>query len=474
MRKILMRSNMPFGGVNNVSKIVIDDLVGDNVGNLLFYNSVSRTLMTEETEITTIRTSKSYTDEEMEVFNSEYEAFIIPLANAFRNDFKTEFVNMTRFIKKLRIPCIVIGIGLQRSLNQKNWDYDIEDVAREFLKEVLKKSAVIGLRGEHTADYMKHIGFTPEKDFTVIGCPSMYILGDRLPEIRKKNITTDSKVAVNYTMTMFPEVYRQSLQFNDCTYVTQVIKEIANLYVGAPHPQRRNNNPFIKDHYPMTLDHPKMVNKKLVGFVDELSWIKFSESMDFVFGSRIHGNIVNCLAGTPCYILVQDERVKELVEYHNIPHILMNDIKDTTNILDLYNSADYSLLLNGHKERVSRYLDFFDKNQIKRIDRETLNSQDAPFDRFLRAQPVPGPVYAFSVQDQEEMIRRTVEYTSALHDRNDILKTRFMKLLDAKADSKKKLDEKNALIKRQKKELENIKCRKSYKLQVKLDSIFKK
>lgn len=39
--------------------------------------------------------------------------FIIPLANAFREDFVEELRNLTKLIRKLKIPCVVIGVGVQ-------------------------------------------------------------------------------------------------------------------------------------------------------------------------------------------------------------------------------------------------------------------------------------------------------------------------------------------------------------------------
>ena len=151
MRKILMRSAMPVGEDKSISEILIHNLVGDNSGNLLFQNSVARIVMTEDTEITTIKVGRKFSEEEIERFNSEYEMFLIPLANALRNTFVDQFRYLTDLVERLTIPCVVIGIGIQRNLDSNIWDYLYDDAAADFLRAVLKKSSIIGIRGEITA-----------------------------------------------------------------------------------------------------------------------------------------------------------------------------------------------------------------------------------------------------------------------------------------------------------------------------------
>ena len=56
VKKILMRSAMPFGEERTISEILIENLIGNNTGNLIFQSSLARAVMTGDTEITTIRT----------------------------------------------------------------------------------------------------------------------------------------------------------------------------------------------------------------------------------------------------------------------------------------------------------------------------------------------------------------------------------------------------------------------------------
>ena len=469
LRKILMRSAMPLGEDKNISEVLIHNLVGDNTGNLLFQNSVARVIMTEDTEITTINVKRKFSQEEIERFNSEYEMFLIPLANAFRISFIDQFRYLTDLVERLTIPCVVIGIGIQRNLDATAWNYPYDEAATEFVKAVLNKSEIIGIRGELTAEYLKRHGFVPEKDFTVIGCPSLYTYGDMLPELNLPELTPKSKVSVNFKTMLRPELYsfirKEIDKFEDCTFVTQVIKEIKAMYVGYPHPEMENGREVPKD-YPIHFSNEMMTSNHMVGFLDQTSWLNYLATRDFNFGSRIHGDISSLLAGTPCYIFASDGRVKELAEYHNIPHMSLFDIKDDTDIFDLYEKADYSLLQKGHKQRVSHYLDFLDKNGVKRIDRDVLNSKDAPFDRMH--QSVYGEIRPFPTVSLDEQERRIHEFIGVMEAKEKNLKNRYA---EYRKDTTAKLKENKAQQKKLEKELALIKSSKFYKMKVKYDAI---
>lgn len=469
MRKILMRSAMPFGENKNISEVLIHNLVGDNTGNLLFQNSVARVVMTEDTEITTINVGRKFSQEEIERFNSEYDMFLIPLANALRVSFIKSFEYLTDLVERLTIPCVVIGIGVQRNLDADTWDYKYDEAAAKFLRAVLDKSDIIGVRGEITAEYLKHHGFVPEKDFTVIGCPSLYTYGDMLPELQLPDLTPQSKVSVNFKTLLRPELYsflrKEQAKFEDCTFITQVIKEIKSLYVGYPHPVIEMGREIPSD-YPIHFNHEMMTSNHMVGFLDQTSWIEYLSTRDFNFGSRIHGDICSLLAGTPCYILASDGRVKELAEYHNIPHMSLFDIKDDTNIFDLYEKADYTLLKKGHKDRVSHYLDFLDRNGVKRVSRDVLNSKDAPFDRMPHM--VYGEIRPFPTVSLEEQERRIQEFIGVLEERETGVKERFKEYRKTTAAQLKEEKQKE---KKLEKELAEIKSSKFYKMKVKYDAI---
>lgn len=462
MAKILVRSHIRFGEDHTPSEVLIRNLIGNNTGNYIFLRSVIRTLMvSDDTEIETIRFNRNQVPKnEVEYYNRECSAFIIPLANAFRVSFMKELNRITDLVEQLDIPCVVVGVGLQAPIDQDNESFPFDEDVKRFMNAVLEKSSMVGIRGEATGHYLKKLGYTEEKDFTVIGCPSMYTYGDSLPQIRLPELTPASKVSYN----MKPElpyaaykfIRRESARFNNTVFISQVLWEIHNFFIG--YPNSKAEDPLFPSDYPIHFDDCLMKGSKMVGFLEQPSWVEFLSGMDFNFGSRIHGNIISLLAGTPCYIIASDARVEELASYHNIPHVSYLDLKDDTSIFDLYEKADYTKFYQGHRERVDHYLDLYDKNHISHISRDMLNGKDTPFDRFVQSEKTFGVIRPFPELSLEEQELRMAEYAGAHFTRFDNYRDQKNAELTKLRESKNQIiSEKNALIRDQKSEIRDLK-----------------
>lgn len=469
MKKILMRSAMPFGEKKSFSDILTENLIGNNTGNLIFQSALARAVMTEDTEITTIRTDQLYADEQVERWNSAYDMFLIPLANAFRTTFRTELRMLTNLVKRLTIPCVVVGVGLARSLHSDRWSFLHDEESVEFVRAILDKSAMIGVRGEITAEYLKQKGFVPEKDFTVIGCPSLYMFGDALPAPKQTMLTPQSKVTMNFKAGLPETLYRflreQGDRFAHSVFITQVIDEIRMLYVGEPYFTEENQEKVPAD-YPMHFAHPMMQQDRIVGVLDVDAWLSFLREQDFNFGSRIHGNIAAVLAGVPCYIFAGDCRVKELADYHHIPCMTADDITEDMDVITQYEKADYRYLLEGHKERVTHYLDFLDANGVNHNSRETLNGKDTLFDREVSRKDRT-VIHPFPVADIAEKERRLAEYFKSRNQKS----MELCRMVDNQNRQLAALKKEKAALK---KELAEIKGSRFYKMKTKYDSFMKR
>ena len=195
MKKYYMRAaKSPFDNFN-AWQTLMKDPIGGNSGNMLFVHSMFRTLMLDDN--TTIDVNYNQWDlKECEKINETYDAFVIPLANAFRSDF-LGWDKMIPFIEKLKIPCIVTGVGVQMDYEPDfNRSYSFDEDAKLFCKKVLEKSASIGVRGEITAKYLENLGF--KNHIRIIGCPSMYMNGNNY-KITKfvDTLTYESKISFN-------------------------------------------------------------------------------------------------------------------------------------------------------------------------------------------------------------------------------------------------------------------------------------
>lgn len=149
-KRFLMRGGM--SPLDNMSPetVIKNNSIGGNSGNLLYAYGVYRTLLTEDTVIDMdyYSVERGYTDAEIAEINEKYDAYICPLADAFRDKFREKLLKYAEFFNKLTIPCYVIGVGLRAPYEPKIGSPRIFDAeVRQFVKAVLEKSSVIGVRG---------------------------------------------------------------------------------------------------------------------------------------------------------------------------------------------------------------------------------------------------------------------------------------------------------------------------------------
>lgn len=141
MTHILMR-----GVKSPVEYVSYEDTLGKNIGNLIFSESVWRTLSTKDTALQ----MNGYTanPNRASAINADYDFLVFPFANAFRTSFMAHLRKFTALIEKLDIPVVVTGVGAQAGLDTApeaiaSMGYDV----KAFCKAVLKRSASIGGRG---------------------------------------------------------------------------------------------------------------------------------------------------------------------------------------------------------------------------------------------------------------------------------------------------------------------------------------
>lgn len=407
MKKTLLRAGL--SPLENFSPLHIlqNNSIGSNVGNLVYAYSIYRALTKEDTEV--IPNYYKYDMKKIDEYNESYDCFVIPLADAFRNDFITEMQKMTKFINKLKIPCIVTGVGLRTSFEPElNQPRLFDDDVKEFMKAVLKKSAIVGVRGEITGDYLARLGFKAETDYTVIGCPSMYTFGKGLT-VREKTLTKDSLVSINNSV-MSPNnvqnfLERSMKELPNHYFIPQRLDELRLLYAGTPYTHQEK-----RPDYPCTLDSRLYVEDRVKFFNNVPTWLEFLRTADLSFGSRLHGNVAAVVSGTPALFIPHDGRMRELTEYHNLTHIWAKDVNDDLNIFELAKKMDFKQILNGHDKRFEHYVDFLDKNKIDHIYHEIPGSEAAPIDAKMAKIDLHGPVESMRKCSIDEMVERWNNY----------------------------------------------------------------
>ncbi|MCD7859229.1 MAG: polysaccharide pyruvyl transferase family protein, partial [Firmicutes bacterium] len=269
-----------------------------------------------------------YTDEAIEKINREFDGFILPLADFFREDQTQNISNLTRTIKKLTIPCVVVGVGLRAP-----YEYDIstdrlfDSAVKAFVSAILERSQCLGVRGERTAAYLKKLGFNQD-NYMVIGCPSMCMSaagkGIQMKEIprdlrnAKFGIITND-LAPDHTNKILVEVIKQH---KDAQVIVQRTTEIIDIYFGTfANLATKFSKRKPESVYGKTLYRELLKTNRIHAFANINQWRKNVNRLDICLNERFHGTVASILAGTPSIIIPIDSRTRELVEYHKIPNI---------------------------------------------------------------------------------------------------------------------------------------------------------
>ncbi|MBB2891341.1 hypothetical protein [Flexivirga oryzae] len=97
--KILMRGGMLPQDNYGALDLLESDRFGSNIGNLIYQFSVVRTLLTDDVEfhVDNYATNPARAAE----INEKYDLYVVPLADAFRDDFVTNLTNYAKLIEQL-------------------------------------------------------------------------------------------------------------------------------------------------------------------------------------------------------------------------------------------------------------------------------------------------------------------------------------------------------------------------------------
>lgn len=335
--------------------------IGGNTGNMMFINSIYRNLMTHDFELIPDYYRLRLTEKQIDFMNSECSLFCIPLADAFRNDNILQLERMAALVERLKIPCVIIGVGLREKYTQKLGTYSFDNAAKRLISAVLDKSSIIGCRGEFTGKYLHKLGFSEEKHYTVIGCPSMYMFGSSL-HIRDPKVCENPTIAYNAN-TLAPDdigyfFKRSVLRTEKSYFVQQKQSEIRQVFLGGDFPE----NIYGDDLYLRMLSE-----ERIKYFTNVIAWIDFLKKCDYSVSTRFHGAVAAIHAGTPGMVIPIDSRMKELCEYHKLPILRINEINEHTMIEDVIERLDFHLPEQVAEQNFKHFLEFLHKNSIHTI-----------------------------------------------------------------------------------------------------------
>lgn len=345
---------------------------------------------------------------EPEEVNERFDMYVLPMANDFGGHFAGEMLRMAKFIEKLKIPVVIVGIGGAFGIDDSfDSPKPFDDTARRFINAVLERSSKIGLRGEITGRYLTSLGYKEDRDFQVIGDPTLYNLGSTL-KIKPFSYHPDMRIAYNMT----PKAPQAALRFlnsipdnfENTLYVPQDLGDFSKLYAGM---MDVNANPHrdTVDNYPNSLTDSPFRTGRMSFFTNAPSWIEEMKEYDLSIGTRIHGNILPTHAGTPSLTLMYGSRLKELADYHHLPRKMADSIDPDISLEELVSDVDFHEPEKFHAENFARFVSFLDENEMTHSYRQAGTNAELPFDAALKQVEVQAPIGPVTALNDLDEIR---------------------------------------------------------------------
>lgn len=413
MKKYLFRAGFNPTITYNTKDILQKDSFGGNTGNVVYAAGTMNVLAKEDTVIDSTYywpewSNGEWSEEKVERINSEYNAFIIPMADAFRPDFTHHLDEYTKLLKQLTIPCIVIGIGLRAPYEPEvERKRPFDESVKAFVTEILNHSACLGLRGEITGRYLSRLGFMEGRDFQVIGCPSLFMHGTSIAyrdisDSISKYCTNTNKNYANRISSDF--LVKSCDQFSNSFLIQQRYIEAKDIILR---PTRKSEDIYVFDQ--STVARMKKQNR-IKFFTSIPEWQLFLEDADLFVGNRFHGIAMAILSGTPSVMIPFDGRTRELTEFHHIPSIPEKDIKEGSTIIDCLETIDFTSFKKNHLAGVLNYKDFLEKNGIDSILGEKLEWPlgSSAFERRILDQGIRSDIVCYDVVNIATKINRTL------------------------------------------------------------------
>lgn len=340
-------------------------MLGRNAGNLLFAYSMYAYLLRagQSTVHSNMYALHNPEPLDYELINSSYDALVIPAANWISPHMVENLPVMTAHIRKLRIPCVLVGLGVQSS-----WDYDktflgaLRQPACEFLSAVSDRCATIGVRGHFTDACMRELGFTNTR---VIGCPSFFMQGPALRAEARDTVGETPRYVVNAS----PEFLQQGLgrfAAEGGVYVAQGDSLELKALLFPEELTCGDCRQLLESWWLLLL---KVTGRTEV-FLDIEPWAEFLKAFDFCFGTRIHGNILGLLAGVPSLVLTHDSRTREIAEFLELPRLPLRELDRYATVSDLYAACDLSAAKTAYGAYLRNFIAFLDENQLEHVFRD--------------------------------------------------------------------------------------------------------
>lgn len=367
----------------NLAPLKSTEAIGGNQGNLLYMFSVCRALATEHAVVTTARYSrfeKGPVEQRAEWINSEFDHLVLPLSSSFRLQMIGTLQIWAELIERLTIPVTVVGIGAQLRMSDlesgsfrpsrvtgvvaSNEQIERhEAVSRRFVHAVLDRTHSIGVRGDVTRRYLRHLG-APEDQIDVIGCPSIFMWGQgfKVP-VDVPRIRASSKISMSFDhrLPATADLLDRSARAHARLKLYAQEKLVAQMVITG----EETRPDWAGDpRFPVQTTHPLSRAGRVEYCPTAWSWIRHMGEMDFALGPRLHGTIASILGGTPAHLLIHDSRTLEIAQHHRLPYTMLTDVTTATTAKSLAERLDFTAFNEAYEGNFDTFIKFLERNSL--------------------------------------------------------------------------------------------------------------
>ncbi|MDF1635346.1 polysaccharide pyruvyl transferase family protein [Mycoplana sp. MJR14] len=255
--------------------------------------------------------------------NREFDLCVFASANLLRPGYSADLE--ADIFAKLKMPIVVMGIGIQRKEGLKEL---LPAGTLKFLEVLRGKESFFLTRGYFTAEFLKEQGM---KFVKPTGCPSLYFAPNEmrrsLASLANPELAQAQKIAFGGYLGSVADtiVDAHALLKPDsvASYVVQDEVVAYNLSVTGDDNQVVYDPASGRITGATEYKHAEKWQRKheLLVYFDTNQWRGAMSARDLCFGRRFHGCIIGMQAGTPALMIAVDDRMREMLEFIGFPYI---------------------------------------------------------------------------------------------------------------------------------------------------------
>ncbi len=262
-------------------------------------------------------------DDVYEDLNRSFDILVFASANLLRPGYSADME--ARVFRKLKMPIVVMGIGIQRKGNLLD---ELPAGTRHFLDVLKSKESYFLTRGHYTAEFLRSYGM---RFVRPTGCPSLYFspegMKQSLSRLADPELADSQQIAfggyLGSVADTIVDAHALLRPESTASYVVQDEIVVYNLNIVSENGTRVYDPNAGRIVAPTEYKHAEKWQRscELMVFFDTNRWRTWVTSRQFCFGRRFHGCVIGMQAGVPSLMIAVDDRMREMLEFVGFPYI---------------------------------------------------------------------------------------------------------------------------------------------------------